>query len=83
MQDTLGQVCGMGQDGEMGRCVRCTGTIFPEICKTRRRASRCCCFGLQCISNESITGSAQVTNAQSWIAFATALNDSRVQNVFP
>jgi len=42
-----------------------------------------CCFGLQCISRERMTGHGEVTKAHSAIAFATASNFSTVQRVPP
>eukprot|EP00966_Prymnesium_polylepis_P259995 6005865-Prymnesium_polylepis.2 len=44
-------------------------------------ASLVCCAGRQCISNDSVTGSSDVMNDESAIAFATSTNCSTVQKV--
>ena len=42
-----------------------------------------CCFGLQCISIEVITGRTEVANAHSATASATFTNETVVQKVCP
>jgi hypothetical protein len=46
-------------------------------------ASSACCFGLQCISSDRITGSLEVTKAHSATASATSSNFSLEQKVWP
>eukprot|EP00966_Prymnesium_polylepis_P319802 7376226-Prymnesium_polylepis.3 len=59
---------------------RTCNSVSPK-CSTIANASRCCCFGLACISNDRITGNFEKRNAHSPTASATQANGTTVQNV--